>query len=153
MTDVQPIPPGYHTVTPYLIVNNAAEAIDFYSRAFGATEKLRMPGPGGFIMHAEIQIGDSVVMLSDEHPDVGAFSPETVGGNPVSMMIYSEDVDAAFARAIEAGAQEVMPIEDMFWGDRYGRLADPYGHVWGIATHIEDVGPEELEARLAAMMG
>ena len=153
MTDVQPIPPGYHTVTPYLIVNNAAEAIDFYSRAFGATEKLRMPGPGGFIMHAEIQIGDSVVMLSDEHPDVGAFSPETVGGNPVSMMIYSEDVDAAFARAIEAGAQEVMPIEDMFWGDRYGRLADPYGHVWGIATHIEDVGPEELEARLAAMKG
>ena len=153
MTDVQPIPPGYHTVTPYLIVNNAAEAIDFYSRAFGATEKLRMPGPGGFIMHAEIQIGDSVVMLSDEHPDVGAFSPETVGGNPVSMMIYSEDVDAAFARAIEAGAQEVMPIEDMFWGDRYGRLADPYGHVWGIATHIEDVGPVEREARLAAMMG
>ena len=147
---VQARPEGYHTVTPYIITSDANAAIEFYARAFGAEERFRMPGPGGGVMHAEIQIGDSVVMLSDENPDLGALSPTTIGNTPASMLIYDEDVDAAFARAVEAGAQEVMPPEDMFWGDRYCRLVDPYGHQWAIATHFEDVGPEEMGRRLAA---
>lgn len=148
---VRAIPEGYHTVTPYLIVQGAAEAIGFYAEALGAVERYRMPGPGGSVMHAEMQIGDSVVMLSDENPQVGAVSPQALGGTPASLLIYTEDVDAAFARAVDAGATATMPPTDMFWGDRYGRLRDPFGHDWALATHIEDVGPEEMARRLEAM--
>ncbi len=152
MSDVQPIPDGYHTITPYIIVSDAAAAIDFYGRAFGAEEVARMGIPNGPIMHAEVRIGNSIVMLSDENPDMGALSPETIGGSPASLLIYSDDVDAAYARALEAGATEVAAPEDMFWGDRFARVADPYGHAWAIATHVEDVEPEEMGRRFAAMM-
>ena len=148
---VRAIPEGYNTVNPYLVVKNAAEAIDFYTRAFGAVERYRMPGPDGSILHAEIQIGDSVVMLADENPETGAVSPATLGGTPTSLLIYTEGVDAAYERAVEAGATATMPPSDMFWGDRYGRLIDPFGHDWGLATHVEDVPPEEMERRFAAM--
>ena len=145
-----PIPDGYHTVTPYLICKGAAEAIDFYTKAFGAVERFRMPGPGGNVMHAEIQIGDSVVMLSDENPDLGALSPQTLGGTCGSILIYTDNVDSAYEQAVEAGATATMPPNDMFWGDRYGRLVDPFGHHWGVATHIEDVSPEEMGERAEA---
>ena len=148
---VQKIPDGYHTVTPYLIVSDANAAIDFYSRAFGATERYRMPGPDGQVMHAELQVGNSILMLSDENPGMGALSPESVGGTPASFLIYTEDVDAAFARAVEAGAEEAQPPTDMFWGDRFARVLDPFGHPWALATHVEDVGPEEIDRRLQAM--
>ena len=149
---VKAIPDGYHTVTPYLIVSDASAAIDFYGRAFGAEEVYRMQAPGAPVMHAEIRIGDSVVMLSDENPSMGALSPESIGGSPASLLIYLEDVDAGHARALEAGATELMAPEDMFWGDRFARVADPYGHAWALASHVEDVDPEEMERRFAAMM-
>ncbi len=152
MSDVQPIPDHYHTITPYIIVSDAAAAIDFYARAFGAEEIARMQIPNGPIMHAEVRIGDSIVMLSDENPDMGALSPQTIGGSPASLLIYSEDVDAAYARALEAGASEAAAPEDMFWGDRFARVVDPYGHAWAIATHVEDVEPEEMGRRFEAMM-
>lgn len=149
---VQPIPAGYHTVTPYLVVPDASAAIDFYARAFGAVELYRMQVPDGPVMHAEIRIGDSVIMLGDENPDMGALAPGTVGGSPVSLLLYVEDVDAAHARAVGAGATEIAAPEDMFWGDRYGRVVDPYGHAWAQATHIEDVEPDEMGRRFEAMM-
>lgn len=149
--NVSPIPESYHSVTPYLIVDGAAEAIDFYRRAFNAQEKLRLLRPGDKITHAEITIGNSVVMLSDELPEMGYRCPPALGGSPVSLHIYLPDVDAVFAQAIAAGATEVRPVADQFYGDRSGTLQDPFGHTWTISTHIEDVPQEEVERRLAAM--
>lgn len=144
---VKPIPDGYHSVTPYLIVNGAARAIDFYKQAFGATELLRMDGPDGSIGHAEIKIGDSPVMLADEHPQMGFRSPRTLGGAGISLMIYLENVDEVFPRAIAAGAKELRAIQDQFYGDRSGTLEDPFGHVWTISTHKEDLSNEEMTRR------
>ena len=144
-SQVKPIPPGYHTATPYLVVNGAARAIEFYKKAFGAQELFRMGGPGGKIGHAEIKIGDSPIMLSDEMAHNK--SPESLGGSPGGIFLYVEDVDAAFDRAISAGAKEEMRPTNMFWGDRFGSLKDPFGHSWSLATHIEDVAPEEMEKR------
>lgn len=149
---VKPIPEGYHSVTPYLILNDAAAAIDFYKRAFGATEVMRMPGPDGKIGHAEIQIGDSHIMLADEYPDMGARSPKSLGGSPVSIMVYVEDVDSIAKQALAAGAKETRPLKDQFYGDRSGTIVDPFGHIWTIATHVEDVAPDELQRRMKAMM-
>lgn len=149
---VKPIPDGYHSITPYLIMADAAGAIEFYKKAFGATEKLRLDGPGGTIMHAEIQIGDSVVMMSNEHPDMGFKGPHSYGGTPVSLLIYTEDCDQMFAQAIAAGAKEMKPLQDQFYGDRSGTVTDPYGHVWSIATHKEDLTQEQIDERFAKMM-
>lgn len=148
--NVKPIPDGYHSVTPYVIVHDAAAAIEFYKRAFNATEVIRMPGPDGKVGHAEIRIGDSTVMLADEYPDMGARSPKSIGGSPVALMIYVEDVDAVARRAIAAGAKETRPVEDKFYGDRSGSIEDPFGLEWHIATHVEDVAPDEMERRVAA---
>jgi PhnB protein len=145
------IPDGYHTATPYLIAKNASQAIDFYKQAFGASELLRVCAPGGKVGHAEIQIGDSRIMLADECPDWGALSPQTIGGTPVGLALYVENCDAMFAKAVELGAQILKPVEDQFYGDRSGTLLDPFGHKWTIATHIEDIAPAELERRAAAM--
>jgi PhnB protein len=147
---VKPIPEGYHSATPYLIVKDAARAIEFYKRAFGATELLRMAAPGGKIGHAEIKIGDSPIMLADEVPGMGALSPESLGGTPVSILLYVEDVDAVFNQAIAAGAKVQRPVKDQFYGDRTGGVTDPFGHVWYVATHKEDVSPEEMRKRAAA---
>jgi len=148
MANVKPIPEGNHTVTPALVVKNGKKAIEFYKTAFGAKELGIMLGPDGqSVMHAELQIGDSKIYLGDESPDFGALSPQTLGGSPVSLNIYTEDCDAMFSRALAAGATVKMPLDDMFWGDRYGKLTDPFGHVWGIATHKEDVSPEEMDRR------
>jgi len=141
------IPDGYHTVTPALTVRNGAEAIEFYKRAFGAQELMRMHGPDGKIMHAEIQVGDSRIMLGDETPDMDCLSPVTRGGATSSLYLYVPDVDAAFQRAVSAGAKVLMPVTDMFWGDRFGQLEDPSGHRWGLATHVEDPAPEEIARR------
>jgi PhnB protein len=151
MSAVKPIPDGYHTVTPHLVVRDAAKAIEFYTKAFGAEERFRMPGPNGVVMHAELQLGDSVLMLGEEAPQMGASSPQTIGGSPVSLLIYVKDVDASFARADKAGCTVQMPLTDMFWGDRYGKLLDPFGHHWALATHKEDVSPEDMAKRMAAM--
>lgn len=148
---VKPIPDGYHSITPYLIVKGAANAIEFYKKAFGATELMRVPGPGGALMHAEIKIGDSIVMLADEFPDMGALSPTTIGDSPVGLMIYLPNVDEVFARAIAAGGKELRPLQNQFYGDRSGTLTDPFGHKWTISTHVEDVSHEEIERRMAAM--
>jgi PhnB protein len=147
----KPIPDGYRTVTPYLIVGGAAKAIDFYKRAFGAKERMRLASPTGQIGHAEIEIGDSVIMLADEFPQMGAKSPQTIGGSPVGICLYVEKVDDRFKQALAAGAKEVRPVKDQFYGDRSGTLLDPFGHQWTIATHIEDVSPAEIEKRFAAM--
>lgn len=147
---VNPIPEGYHSVTPYLIVDDAAAALDFYARAFGAAEVMRMP-MGDRIGHAEIRIGDSHVMLADEFPERGHLGPRSRGGPTASLMIYLPDVDAAYARAVAAGATEIMPLEDQFYGDRSGTVADPFGHQWTLATHVEDVSPEEMGRRMEAM--
>lgn len=143
----KPIPDGYHSVTPYLIVKGASRAIDFYKQAFGATELLRMDGPDGTIGHAEIKIGDSPVMLADEHPEMGFRSPQTLGGPGLSLMIYVEKVDEVFPRAIAAGAKELRPVQDQFYGDRSGILEDPFGHIWTISTHVEDVPEDEMLRR------
>jgi len=148
---VQPIPQEYGSVTPYLIVSGAAAALDYYQRAFGATERLRVPMPGGRIGHAEIQIGDSVIMLADEFPEMGVQSPKSLGGTPVGICVYVADVDRVFQQAVAAGACEQRPLQNQFYGDRSGTIIDPFGHKWTIATHIEDVSPEELSRRLAAM--
>jgi PhnB protein len=148
---VKPIPDGYHSITPYLIVKGGAAAIEFYKKAFGATEMMRMPGPDGKIGHAEIRIGDSVVMLADEHPEMGARSPQTIGGTPVSILLYVEDVDAVVRQAVAAGAKIQRPIEDKFYGDRMGSLDDPFGHVWHVATHTKDVTPEEMKKAAAEL--
>ena len=147
---VKPIPDGYHTATPYLIVGGAAQAIDFYKRAFGATEQFRMPGPGGRVAHAEIKIGDSVIMLADEVREMGYRSPRSLGGSAVSLLLYVDDVDTVFKRALDAGATVQRPVANQFYGDRSGTLEDPCGHVWTIATHVEDVAPEEMKKRLQA---
>ncbi len=149
----QPIPAGYHTVTPYLVCRGAAGAIDFYKRAFGAKEKMRMPGPDGRVSHAELQIGDSRLMLGDEWPEMGAKSPETLGGSAQSVFLYVKNVDAFTSKAIAAGATVVMPLQDMFWGDRYGKLKDPFGHEWSVATHKEDLTPKQMAKRAQAAMG
>jgi PhnB protein len=154
---VKPIPEGYHTLTPSLSVENAAEAIEFYKRAFGATERGRMLGPDGKIAHAELQIGDSILMLADPFPMATTKPPTQIGGTAVTLFLYVEDVDAVFKQAVDAGATSSMDVDDMFWGDRFGSVTDPYGHSWGIATHVEDVPPEEMEERgraaMAAMSG
>src|SRR5882762_7953127 len=147
---VKPIPDGYHSVTPYLIIKGAAEAIEYYKQAFGAVELMRMPAPGGKIGHAEIKIGDSPIMLADEFAEMGYKSPQTLGGSPVSLMIYLDDVDTVFGRAIAAGGKEQRPVKDQFYGDRSGTLEDPFGHVWHVATHKEDVSAEEMEQRASA---
>ena len=144
---VQPIPEGYHSVTPYLIVDDAKAAIDFYSRAFGAKEVFRMP-MGERIAHAEIKIGDSHVMLADEMPDMGHLGPKSRGGPTASLMVYVDDVDSAFRKAIEAGASETRPVEDQFWGDRMGGVTDPFGHQWTLATHTRDVSPDEMQRHM-----
>jgi PhnB protein len=142
----KPIPEGYHSVTPYLVVDDAAGAIEFYKKAFGAEEKYRLP-MGGKIGHAEIKIGDSFVMLADEFPEMGHLSPKSRGGTTVSLLIYLEDVDTAFQRAIDAGATQAKALEDQLWGDRMGTLTDPFGHAWSLATHVEDVSEEEIARR------
>jgi PhnB protein len=147
---VKPIPEGYHTATPYLIVRNAARAIEFYKKGFGATELMRMADPSGRIGHAEIRIGDSPIMLADEVPEMGFRSPESLGGSPVSILLYVEDVDAVFSQAVAAGAKVQRPVADQFYGDRTGGVTDPFGHIWYIATHKEDVSPEEMRKRAAA---
>jgi PhnB protein len=148
---LKPIPEGYHSVTPYLIIKGAAQAIDFYKKAFGATELMRFPGPNDTVMHAEIKIGDSPVMLADEHESGPYRSPLAVGGTPVSLMVYVEDVDTVFNQAVSWGAKSTRAVEDQFYGDRSGNLTDPFGHVWTIATHKEDVSTEEMQRRMAAL--
>ena len=147
------IPAGYHTATPYLIVQDAARAIEFYKKAFGASEVLRMPTPEGKVADAEIQIGDSRVMMADESPQCGARSPSSYGGTPVSMCLYVKDCDAVLAKAMELGAKSLRAVQDQFYGDRSGTIVDPFGHQWTIATHQEDVSDEEMRKRAAAMFG
>ena len=146
---VNPIPEGYRRVTPYLIVDGAAAAIDFYTSVLGATERMRMGGPEGKVGHAELEIGDSVIMLADEHPEMNARGPRSTGGTPVSLHMYVEDVDGVFERAVEAGAKALRPVEDQFYGDRLGSFEDPFGHQWSVATHVEDVSPDEMSKRMA----
>jgi PhnB protein len=150
---VKPVPDGYHSITPYLIVAGAAQAIEFYQRAFGASELMRMPDAKGRISHAEIQIGDSRVMLADEHPEMGYRGPRTLGGTAVSILLYVPDVDAVFDRAINAGGKSRRAVADQFYGDRMGTLEDPFGHVWTIGTHKEDLSSEEMKRRMAALSG
>lgn len=147
---VKPIPEGYHSITPYLIISGAAAAIDFYKKAFGASELFRMDAEGGKIGHAEIKIGDSIIMLADEHPDMGYRGPQSLGGTPVTILLYVENADAVFARALDAGGKQMRPMQDQFYGDRSGSLADPFGHVWHVATHKEDVPMEEMQRRATA---
>ena len=149
MTKVKPIPDGYHSVTPYLIIKGASDAIEFYKKAFGATELFRMDHQGK-VGHAELKIGDSPIMLADESTEMGYKSPTTLGGSPVSIMIYVDDVDTIFKQAIGAGGKEQKAVQDQFYGDRSGTLTDPFGHVWHVATHVEDVSPQEMEKRMAA---
>ena len=145
-TRTKPIPAGYHTVTPYLVITNAAKAIDFYRQAFGAEELVVMPGPDGKgVMHAEVKIGDSIIMMGEEHPQEPCKSAETMGGSPVSFYIYLENVDEAFGRALAAGAETKMPVDDMFWGDRAGTVQDPFGYNWTLATHNKDLTPQEMQ--------
>lgn len=153
MADVKPIPDGYPRVIPYLSVDGASRAIDFYTSVFGAKERVRMDAPGGKIGHAELEIGDSVVMLADAFPEMGGQTPKSIGGTPVTVMVYVEDVDDVFARAIGAGATSDRPVENQFYGDRAGQFEDPFGHKWFVATHVEDVEPEEMAKRAAAAMG
>lgn len=150
MAAVKPVPDGYPTVCPYLHIDGAAEAIRFYQRVFEATERFRMDGPDGKVGHAELAIGDSVVMLADEYPDMGVRGPKAFGGSPVALSIYVPDVDAVVAAAVEAGATVTQPVEDRFYGDRVGQIEDPFGHVWSVQTHVEDVTPEEMQRRAEA---
>jgi PhnB protein len=146
----QAIPKGYHTVTPSLFINGAAKAIEFYKKALGAEELMRFPGPGGAIMHAEIKIGDSIVMLADEMPDQGGRGPKSIGGTPVSFFVYREDVDAAWKRAVDAGGKVLVPLADQFWGDRTGCLEDPFGHQWWLAQHVQDLTPDQIRKNAEA---
>lgn len=149
---VKPIPDGYHSVTPYLIVSNAAKALEFYQRAFGATETMRLNGPAGKIMHAEIRLGDSTIMLADEFPEMQAVSPTTLKGTAGSLMVYVDDVDRRFQQAVDAGATVKRAVQDQFYGVRSGTLIDPFGHVWTLSTHTEDLAPDEISRRFEAMM-
>jgi PhnB protein len=145
-------PKGYHTATPYLVIKGAAAAIDFYKKVFSATEVMRMPGPEGMVMHAEIKIGDSMIMLADEFPDMGFRGPQALGGSPVGICLYFPDVDARFALSLKSGATEKRPVQNQFYGDRSGTIIDPFGHIWTLATHVEDVAPEEMNRRFEAEM-
>ena len=147
---VKPVPEGFHTATPTLVVRNAAQAIDFYKTIFGAEEIMRMPSPDGKISHAELRIGDSIIFLSDEFPNMGGKSPQTLGGFTGSIYLYVPDVDDVFQRAIDAGGKSAMPVTDMFWGDRHGNFTDPFGHSWGVSTHTEDLSEEEMGKRAQA---
>jgi PhnB protein len=149
-SNVKPIPDGYHSVTPYLIVKGAAKAIEFYKQVFGATEALRMPQPDGRIGHAELKIGNSTIMLADEFPERNIRGPESLGGTPVMIHLYIDDVDTVAKRAVAAGAKEIRPVQNQFYGDRSGMFADPFGHQWNIATHVEDLSAEEIGKRAAA---
>ncbi len=149
---VNPIPEGYPRVTPYLSVAGAAAAVEFYTQVFGATERMRFPGPGGTIGHCEMELGDSIIMLADESPEIGFLSPKTLGGSPVIISMYVEDVDEVVSRAVQAGATVVRPVEDQFYGDRSGQFDDPFGHRWSVASRVEDVPPEEMERRVARAM-
>jgi PhnB protein len=149
---VKPVPDGYHTVTPYLAVDDAAEAINYYKKAFGAKERVRMEAPGGKVGHAELEIGDSLVMLSDSFPQASTRPPKELGGTSVSVFMYVKDVDAVVKQAVDAGATVTMEVADQFWGDRFGSVQDPFGHLWSIATHVEDVPPEEMAERAKAAM-
>lgn len=153
MAKVKPVPHGYPRVTPYLIVDGGVKALDFYKKVFGAKEKMRMPSPGGKVGHAEITIGESMIMLADEHPDMGARAPHAYGGAAVSLMVYVEDVDTTVKTALAEGAKLTRPVENQFYGDRLGTIQDPFGHQWHVATHVEDVPPDELARRAAAKMG
>jgi PhnB protein len=153
MAKVDPIPSAYPRVTPYLSVDGAGEAITFYCDILGAVERVRMGGPDGKVGHAELEIGDSMIMLADSFPDMGAPTPGALGGSPVTVMVYVADVDDVFARAIKAGAKEIAPVQDQFYGDRSGQFEDPFGHRWNVASHVEDVSPEEMEKRAAALGG
>jgi len=150
-TNVDYVPQGYHTVIPYLIVKGAAHALEYYQQVFGAQEVMRMPGPNGIIMHAEIKINGSTVMLADEMPGMDFKSPQSIGGSPVGLVVYVEDVDACVARAAGKGARVLKEVQDQFYGDRSGTILDPFGHQWTVATHIEDVTPEEMQRRMAQM--
>jgi PhnB protein len=150
---VKPIPPGMHTVTPHLVCAGASDALAFYQKAFGAQEMSRLPGKDGRLMHAAMKIGDSTIMLVDEMPEWNSLGPNALKGTPVTIHLYVEDADAFAARAVAAGAKMTMPVADMFWGDRYGQLQDPFGHKWSVATHQRDVTPEEMKAAMAKMMG
>jgi PhnB protein len=152
MPNVKSIPEGYHSVTPYLYIKGAARAIDYYKNVFGAKERVRFPGPNGLVMHAELQIGDSIIMLADENLQIGAKSPETLGGVSSSLHVYFENVDAIAEKATSAGGKLVRPVKDQFYGDRSGTIMDPFGHMWSIATHIEDVSPEEMRKRMDKAM-
>ena len=147
---VKPIPEGYHTLTPYMIHNHAADAIEFYKKAFGAVERFRMPKPDGKIAHAEIQIGNSMIMMADEYPEMNARGPQTIGGSPVSLCLYVEDVDSFFNKAVAAGATVIRPVQNQFYGDRSGMLADPFGYQWNVSTHVEDLTAEEIAKRAAS---
>jgi PhnB protein len=151
MADVNPIPENYPRLTPYLCVDDAAAAIDFYTKVFGATERMRMPGPDGKIGHAELQLGNAMIMLADEHPEMGVRGPKSIGGTPVTLSLYVEDVDAVFDSAVGAGATALRPVADQFYGDRSGQFEDPFGHRWSVASHVEDISPEEMARRAAEM--
>jgi PhnB protein len=150
---VKPIPDGYPTLSASLVIDGASDAITFYEKVLGATTRMRMDGPDGRVGHAELQIGNSVLMLADEFPEMGYLGPEKVGGTPVTLAVYVDDVDKTFASALEAGATELRAVEDQFYGDRSGQFQDPWGHRWSVATHVEDVPPEEMERRAAEAMG
>jgi PhnB protein len=150
-TKAKAVPDGYHSVTPYLVVDGGAKAIDFYKRVFHATERMRMPSPGGKVGHAELTIGDATIMLADEHPEMGARGPRAFGGAAVSLHLYVEDVDATVKAAVAAGAKLLRPVEDKFYGDRSGTIEDPFGHHWHVSTHKEDVPPDEMARRAGAM--
>jgi PhnB protein len=153
MADVKPIPDEYPQVTPYLIVDGANAAIEFYAEVFGTTERGRLPGPDGRIGHAELELGSSLIMLADEMPQMGVLGPRSVGGSPVTISVYVEDVDTVYERAVKAGAKALRPVENQFYGDRSGQFEDPFGHRWSVATHIEDVPPDEMSRRAAEMGG
>lgn len=153
MSTVKAIPEGMHSITPHLVCAGAADAIEFYKKAFNAVELARLPDPGGKLMHAMLQIGDSVIMLNDEYTDWGVLGPKTIGGSPVTIHLYVNDVDSAFAQAVDAGASVKMPLADMFWGDRYGVLVDPFGHNWSLATHLHDLSPQQIAEAMQQQPG
>jgi len=153
MANVKPIPDGYPQITPYLCVDGAAAAIEFYGKVLGTKERMRMPAPDGKVGHCELQLGESVIMLADEFPEMGVRSPKSIGGTPVTISVYVDDVDDVFDRAVKAGATALRPVENQFYGDRSGQFEDPYGHRWSVASHVEDVPPDEMAKRAAAMDG